>query len=287
MHAHHQEGRTLLHWVAYFDRPRLIRPLLERGANVEAYGNGGRTPLHYACAKGHMNSARELCISGANPTLKDNLVRECTQAYPTFHLLVQGMSALDYAKGEIGGSFAKELEVRSTALILRSIKFYIHMTQSSKVLFNSSVVEPKWTWFEEPQSYWTTTSPIASIHARRNFLRESHSLRSLVKSSLFVAFDPTAAWQQFPPSMALVIAQPLITRRKSEGYLANALLTAHAMSLSRISVPWLNVLRSACVVSSLVLIVLTQHLLQLRCFIILNFSAERLCSSTMLCISEV
>ena len=51
---------------------RAIEEGLEEGADINGKNEDGRTPLHIACAHGHVNVVRLLLESGADPNARDN-----------------------------------------------------------------------------------------------------------------------------------------------------------------------------------------------------------------------
>ncbi len=68
----------VLHAAAELDRGELVPWLVEHGAALEARTRHGHTPLHVACALGHLSAARALLAAGADPdaTAPDGTTRE-------------------------------------------------------------------------------------------------------------------------------------------------------------------------------------------------------------------
>ncbi len=66
-------GRTPLHRAASMRRLELARLLLEQGAEVNAVTWGGRTPLHWAAENGHLELAVLLLEAGADVNAADNM----------------------------------------------------------------------------------------------------------------------------------------------------------------------------------------------------------------------
>lgn len=60
------DGRTALHWAAYWNNTRMVRALLAKGANVHRQmSNRGWTALHVAAANGSGLAVRSLLEGGA------------------------------------------------------------------------------------------------------------------------------------------------------------------------------------------------------------------------------
>ncbi|PZQ54036.1 MAG: hypothetical protein DI570_23405 [Phenylobacterium zucineum] len=58
---------TLLHRAVFRGDRRDVKDLLTLGADVNAHGDMGHTPLHYAAMQGHLDLAGLLLAAGANP----------------------------------------------------------------------------------------------------------------------------------------------------------------------------------------------------------------------------
>ena len=66
------EGWTPLHIAAYKGNDRIVRQLIEAGANVEQIDTAnGRTALHFAALKGHKTTCEMLLKAGCDPSLMD------------------------------------------------------------------------------------------------------------------------------------------------------------------------------------------------------------------------
>ena len=61
-----------LHVASQCGDKKVVRMLLEYGANINGVGEYGRTPLHYALLMGNGDTAEKLCRSGANVTKLDD-----------------------------------------------------------------------------------------------------------------------------------------------------------------------------------------------------------------------
>eukprot|EP00976_Prorocentrum_cordatum_P044914 907755-Prorocentrum_minimum.AAC.1 len=51
----------------------VAKTLLERGAEVDAADSMGRTPLHWACAHGHVEMVKMLQVVVTDKNVKDNV----------------------------------------------------------------------------------------------------------------------------------------------------------------------------------------------------------------------
>ncbi|KAJ3052767.1 hypothetical protein HK097_005693 [Rhizophlyctis rosea] len=76
-----KENCTALHWAAINNHMAVARFLIDRGAEVDAFGGElMATPLHWAARSGHVQVVDYLRKKGSNPALKDN------QGYNALHL---------------------------------------------------------------------------------------------------------------------------------------------------------------------------------------------------------
>jgi len=66
------DGGTPLHVAADRGYLRIVKFLLEHGANPNMKNNYGNTPLHFAATYGHPEVAELLLEHGANPNMKNN-----------------------------------------------------------------------------------------------------------------------------------------------------------------------------------------------------------------------
>lgn len=69
--ATNADGDTALHLAAWQGHRAVVTLLLDRGAAVDAPGDGGRTPLHYAVREGQAKVAKVLLDAGADPYRRD------------------------------------------------------------------------------------------------------------------------------------------------------------------------------------------------------------------------
>lgn len=65
-------GYTALHNAVSQKKHRLIRDLVNCGANVNARANSGYTPLHLAASAGHVRCIEALLSCGADMSLTDD-----------------------------------------------------------------------------------------------------------------------------------------------------------------------------------------------------------------------
>ena len=67
--AHHhadENGMTALHWEAKKGCPDVVKSLIDAGADIEATGEGGHSPLLVACCKGKLSVVKMLVEAGAS-----------------------------------------------------------------------------------------------------------------------------------------------------------------------------------------------------------------------------
>ena len=73
--AHHdadENGMTALHWEAKKDCPDVVKSLVDTGADIEAKGHWGRSPLLEASKKGNIAMVKMLVKAGASVCATDN-----------------------------------------------------------------------------------------------------------------------------------------------------------------------------------------------------------------------
>lgn len=70
-----RSGETALHVACRRDHVRIVRLLVNKGANVNAVNKSGETPLHTAVFAGSMLSARLLLKHGADVNARDSCQR--------------------------------------------------------------------------------------------------------------------------------------------------------------------------------------------------------------------
>ena len=66
VNAEDKDGKTVLHFVVQIGQDKVIQLLLESGANVNAEDNYGKTVLHFAVEKGQDKIFQQLLECGAN-----------------------------------------------------------------------------------------------------------------------------------------------------------------------------------------------------------------------------
>jgi uncharacterized protein len=68
------DGFTALHFAAFFGRPAAVELLLDRGAEVDAFGRGWMTgtALHSAVSRKSSSIAKRLLDAGANPNARQS-----------------------------------------------------------------------------------------------------------------------------------------------------------------------------------------------------------------------
>jgi ankyrin repeat protein len=66
------QDRTPLHLAIYSNFSKIVRMLIDAGADVEAKTNSGMTPLHWASYKDNIELAKLLLDAGADLEAKDN-----------------------------------------------------------------------------------------------------------------------------------------------------------------------------------------------------------------------
>eukprot|EP00210_Caulerpa_lentillifera_P003601 g3436.t1 len=82
-----ENGRTILHQVAVQENGRLLKLLIERGADVNSIDKEGQTPLHYATKSHCQMTVETLLQCGCDVTAKD--INSCT----ALHFAAQKNSA--------------------------------------------------------------------------------------------------------------------------------------------------------------------------------------------------
>jgi hypothetical protein len=66
------EGKTPLHWAAFYGYTATVRQMLQQGAEVDARDEQGRTPAHWCAFKGHLSTIKALTDAGADLNARDN-----------------------------------------------------------------------------------------------------------------------------------------------------------------------------------------------------------------------
>ena len=85
----------------------IVQCLIEKGANIEAKNEIQRTPLHFACSKGHLPIVQYLIEKGANIEAKD----KCNQRTPLHFACSKGhLPIVQYLIEE--GANIEELKTR-------------------------------------------------------------------------------------------------------------------------------------------------------------------------------
>jgi len=82
-----------LHWACLYGHGSVAQLLIERGADINAADNDGRTPLHSACIHGHLSVAQLLIERGADVNRAGNMVwtplhHVCYYGHLSFALLL-------------------------------------------------------------------------------------------------------------------------------------------------------------------------------------------------------
>ncbi|MDR2977965.1 MAG: ankyrin repeat domain-containing protein [Rickettsiales bacterium] len=72
INAKDSQGRTALHYAAYFNDTDMVELLLRAGADIDAQDNLGRTALHYAAYFNHTDMVELLLDAKAKTNIKDN-----------------------------------------------------------------------------------------------------------------------------------------------------------------------------------------------------------------------
>lgn len=65
------EGRTPLHWAAFYGYATTVRQMLQQQAEVEARDHQQRTPGHWSAFKGHLAVVKALVEFGADVNARD------------------------------------------------------------------------------------------------------------------------------------------------------------------------------------------------------------------------
>ncbi len=69
------DGRTPLHWAAFYGYTTTVRTMLQQQADVNARDNQQRTPGHWASFKGYMAIVKMLVAAGADVNARDEAGR--------------------------------------------------------------------------------------------------------------------------------------------------------------------------------------------------------------------
>lgn len=67
-----EDGNTTLHFAAVFSSAKIVKLLIEKGADVNIKNNKGETPLHKASYRGKRKSVKEIIKAGADVNARDN-----------------------------------------------------------------------------------------------------------------------------------------------------------------------------------------------------------------------
>jgi ankyrin repeat protein len=82
LNADNTSGATPLHLAACYREEdvadRMMRMLIDNGAELNARQKGGQTPLHHAVARGSVKLVRTLIEAGADPFLEDDQRRSAS-----------------------------------------------------------------------------------------------------------------------------------------------------------------------------------------------------------------
>jgi len=70
--ARSQWGKTPLHYACSYGRTELVLKLIKKGADIGASDKWGQTPLHYACVYGNSELALMLIEKGADVGARTN-----------------------------------------------------------------------------------------------------------------------------------------------------------------------------------------------------------------------
>ena len=66
------DGWTALHWCAMWNRPGILRMLIEAGADLNVQNNYGRNALHVCAVNNRSEIAKMLIDAGADKTIPNN-----------------------------------------------------------------------------------------------------------------------------------------------------------------------------------------------------------------------
>ena len=72
VNAKDEDGRTPLHFAAWFGHKEIAELLIAAGADVNAKNEDGGTPLYFAVWKGHKEIAELLIAEGVDVNVKNN-----------------------------------------------------------------------------------------------------------------------------------------------------------------------------------------------------------------------